>query len=79
MPITPLTYHIDTIVAYIPVIHFMIMVSEPIHIGISMKLVLDATGSHVEIRIIVITILTPGFTVMPCQESAIAEQYVSGT
>jgi len=79
MPVTPLAYHIDAIISHIPVIHFMPMVSEPMHIGISMKLVLNTTGSHVEIRIIVITILTPGFTVMPCQESAIAEQSVSGT
>jgi hypothetical protein len=78
MLVAPLAYHIDAIMTYIPAIHFMIMVSEPIDIGISMKLIPHTGGSDVVIRIVVITILTPVFAVMPCQESAIPGQSPSG-
>jgi len=64
MLVAPLAYHIDAIVTHIPVIYFMRMVSESMHIGISMKLITHATGSYVVIRVVVITILTPGFAVM---------------
>jgi hypothetical protein len=77
--IAPIAHYAGAVNAQVPIINFMLVIFETIHIRISLIKVFDTSSTPVDVRVVLTIILIPVVAAVLLQKATISPSFNLGT